>query len=258
MLAAALALITSLCYGVSNFVGPTLSRGLPVYPVLIAGQLVAFGVSGAVLAATQPAGPDGTVLLAAAVAGIGNALGLICFYRAATLGPLSIVTPIGSLGVIVPVTAGARLRRAARRLQARRDRAGDQRRRDRLAPARGRCRCHGLRAGVRPLGPAVRARLRHLPGVHRPGLRGRRLLGGDAQPRLAAHGAGGNRARDRRAATGARCPGSRCSRCRASCCSPARSPTPPPPARATSAWSPCSARCSRSSPSASPSPAASA
>ena len=106
MLAAALALITSLCYGVSNFVGPTLSRGLPVYPVLIAGQVVAFAVSGAALAITQPAGPDGTVLLAAAVAGIGNALGLICFYRAATLGPLSIVTPIGSLGVLVPVTAG--------------------------------------------------------------------------------------------------------------------------------------------------------
>ena len=56
MLAAALALITSLCYGVSNFVGPTISRGLPVYPVLIAGQLVAFAVSGAALAVTQPAG----------------------------------------------------------------------------------------------------------------------------------------------------------------------------------------------------------
>jgi drug/metabolite transporter (DMT)-like permease len=91
---------------VSNYVGPTLSRGLPVYPVLIAGQFVAFVVSGAVLAATRPAGPDATVVLAAAAAGVGNALGLICFYRAASLGPLSIVTPIGSLGVIVPVTAG--------------------------------------------------------------------------------------------------------------------------------------------------------
>jgi drug/metabolite transporter (DMT)-like permease len=106
MLAAALALITSACYGVSNYVGPTISRGLPVYPVLIAGQVVAFTVSGAVLAATQPAGPGATVVLAAAAAGIGNAFGLICFYRAATLGPLSIVTPIGSLGVIVPVAAG--------------------------------------------------------------------------------------------------------------------------------------------------------
>jgi drug/metabolite transporter (DMT)-like permease len=106
VLAAALALLTSLCYGVSNFVGPTLSRGLPVYPVLIAGQVVAFAVSGTVLAVTGPAVPHGTVFLAAAVAGLGNAIGLIAFYRAATLGPLSIVTPIGSLGVVVPVAAG--------------------------------------------------------------------------------------------------------------------------------------------------------
>jgi drug/metabolite transporter (DMT)-like permease len=106
MLAAALALTTSLCYGVSNYVGPSLSRGLPVYPVLIAGQVVAFVVSGAVLAATQAELPGGTVLLAAAAAGLGNAFGLICFYRAASLGPLSIVTPIGSLAVLLPVTAG--------------------------------------------------------------------------------------------------------------------------------------------------------
>jgi drug/metabolite transporter (DMT)-like permease len=106
MLAAALALITSLCYGVSNFVGPSLSRGLPVYPVLIAGQVVAFAVSGTVLAATQAELPGGTVVLAAAGAGLGNAFGLICFYRAASLGPLSIVTPIGSLAVLLPVAAG--------------------------------------------------------------------------------------------------------------------------------------------------------
>jgi drug/metabolite transporter (DMT)-like permease len=91
---------------VSNFVGPSLSRGLPVYPVLIAGQVVAFAVSGAVLAATQAELPGGTVLLAAAGAGLGNAFGLICFYRAASLGPLSIVTPIGSLAVLLPVAAG--------------------------------------------------------------------------------------------------------------------------------------------------------
>jgi len=67
---------------------------------------VAFAVSGAVLAVTQPALPGTTVLLAAAAAGAGNAAGLICFYRAASLGPLSLVTPIASLGVIVPVAAG--------------------------------------------------------------------------------------------------------------------------------------------------------
>ena len=106
MLAAVLALFTSVCYGTSNFVGPAISRDLPVYPVLIAGQAVAFAVSAAVLAFTQPDVPGTTVFLAAAAAGAGNAAGLICFYRAASLGPLSLVTPISSLGVIVPVAAG--------------------------------------------------------------------------------------------------------------------------------------------------------
>ena len=59
MLAAALALVTSLCYGVSNYVGPALSRDLPTYPVLIAGQVVAFAASASVLVATAAALPGG-------------------------------------------------------------------------------------------------------------------------------------------------------------------------------------------------------
>jgi drug/metabolite transporter (DMT)-like permease len=106
MLAAALALIASLCYGVSNFVGPVLSRDLPVYPVLIAGQVVAFCVSAIVVAVAGDPVPDATVVGAAALAGVGNAWGLIAFYRAAAIGPLSIVTPVGSLGAIVPVVVG--------------------------------------------------------------------------------------------------------------------------------------------------------
>ncbi len=106
MLAAGLALIASLCYGVSNFVGPAISRDLPVYSVLLAGQVVAFCVSALVVAATRLPMPDAEVFGGAALAGMGNALGLIAFYRAASLGPLSIVTPIGSLGAIVPVLAG--------------------------------------------------------------------------------------------------------------------------------------------------------
>ncbi len=106
MLAAALALLTSLCYGVSNYVGPALTRDLPTYPVLLAGQVVAFAASAAVVVATASPVPAAGVLAAAAGAGVGNAWGLIAFYKAASLGPLSIVTPVGSLAVIVPVTAG--------------------------------------------------------------------------------------------------------------------------------------------------------
>jgi drug/metabolite transporter (DMT)-like permease len=101
-----LALATSVCYGTSNFVGPLISRDLPTYAVLIAGQVVAFVVSGALVLATAHDVPSASVWLAAAGAGLGNAWGLICFYRAASLGPLSIVTPIGALGALVPVAAG--------------------------------------------------------------------------------------------------------------------------------------------------------
>jgi drug/metabolite transporter (DMT)-like permease len=42
----------------------------------------------------------------AALAGAGNALGLLAFYRAASVGPLSIAAPLGSLGALVPVLVG--------------------------------------------------------------------------------------------------------------------------------------------------------
>ena len=41
MTAALLAAGAALCYGLSNFVGPRLVRNLPLYPVLISGQVVA-------------------------------------------------------------------------------------------------------------------------------------------------------------------------------------------------------------------------
>jgi drug/metabolite transporter (DMT)-like permease len=105
-MAAGLALAASLCYGVSNFIGPAISRDLPVYAVLMAGQVVAFCVSALVVVSAGEGGPDATAAGAAALAGVGNAGGLIAFYRAASCGPLSIVTPIASVGAAVPVAAG--------------------------------------------------------------------------------------------------------------------------------------------------------
>lgn len=105
MSAAALALVTSLAYGASNFLGPRLSRGAPTYVVLVAGQAVALLVSGVLFVAT--ASSIGTTAAAASViTGVANAAGLICFYRAATYGPLSLVVPIGALSALLPVSAG--------------------------------------------------------------------------------------------------------------------------------------------------------
>jgi drug/metabolite transporter (DMT)-like permease len=95
------------CYGVSNFVGPRLARDLPLYPVLISGQIVALAVSGLlVLTELHRGGPSPGEAGAAALAGAGNALGLLAFYRAAAVGPLSIAAPLGSLGALVPVLVG--------------------------------------------------------------------------------------------------------------------------------------------------------
>jgi len=105
--AALLAVGAAVCYGVSNFVGPRLARDLPLYPVLISGQIVAFAVSGLlVLTELDRGGPSLGEAGAATLAGVGNAIGLLAFYRAASVGPLSIAAPLGSLGAVVPVLVG--------------------------------------------------------------------------------------------------------------------------------------------------------
>lgn len=106
MTAAALALLTSVLYGVSNFLGPRISRDLPVFAVLITGQAVALVVATGLALALSPGFLSGAGMAAALAAGIGNAVGLYGFYRAASEGPLSIVAPIGALGAAVPVVAG--------------------------------------------------------------------------------------------------------------------------------------------------------
>ncbi|HYF25535.1 MAG TPA: DMT family transporter [Baekduia sp.] len=105
-MAIVLALTTSVLYGVSNYLGPTLSRTAPLFVVLIAGQAVAFAVSGALALAGGEELLDGGQAAAAIAAGLGNAAGLLCLYRAAALGPLSLVIPIGAVGAAVPVAVG--------------------------------------------------------------------------------------------------------------------------------------------------------
>jgi drug/metabolite transporter (DMT)-like permease len=106
MTAALLAAGAALCYGLSNFVGPRIVRNLPLYPVLISGQVVALVVS-ALLLFTERGTPTTGEVVAAFLAGLGNAFALIAFYRAAALGPMSIVAPLGALGAVVPVLVGA-------------------------------------------------------------------------------------------------------------------------------------------------------
>lgn len=106
MLAIVLALGTSVAYGTSNFLGPLLGRRHHVAAVLLIGQLAALvGAVALVVASGEDAPPAREVLIGLG-AGIGNILGLACFYRAARLGPVSIAAAMGALGTTFPVLYG--------------------------------------------------------------------------------------------------------------------------------------------------------
>jgi drug/metabolite transporter (DMT)-like permease len=106
LLAIVLALSSSACYGVSNFIGPQLARRHPLVDVLVISQLAALAVCVVYLLAAGGSTLSGRQVGYAALAGAGNAAGLIGFYKAAELGPLSIAAPIGALGAIVPAFWG--------------------------------------------------------------------------------------------------------------------------------------------------------
>ncbi len=106
MLAIALALGCSACYGVSNFLGPQLARRHALVSVLVLSQVAALVVCALYLAADPEHALPSSDMWLALFAGVGNAGGLIGFYKAAELGPLSVVAPIGAVGAVVPVTWG--------------------------------------------------------------------------------------------------------------------------------------------------------
>lgn len=106
MLTITLALGSSACYGVSNFIGPQLARRHTLAAVLVFSQVAALVASALYLAAKGGQALHTRDMWIALLAGAGNAGGLIGFYVAAELAPLSVVAPIGAVGAIVPVIWG--------------------------------------------------------------------------------------------------------------------------------------------------------
>jgi drug/metabolite transporter (DMT)-like permease len=103
---AVLALLSSLLWGSSDFLGGILSRRLPAALVVACSQ--AFGlVAVAVVAVAAGAldAPTGYVPWAVA-AGLTGVIGLVAFYAALASGTMGVVSPIAALGVVVPVVVG--------------------------------------------------------------------------------------------------------------------------------------------------------
>ncbi|MCQ4079920.1 DMT family transporter [Streptomyces sp. RB6PN25] len=103
---AAFALATSLLWGLADFGGGLLTRRFPALTVVVLSQAAAAVVLGVIVVATggwSEAGPRLWFAVAAGVAGPGA---MLCFYRALSLGPMGVVSPLATVGVAVPVGVG--------------------------------------------------------------------------------------------------------------------------------------------------------
>ncbi|MFF9864455.1 MULTISPECIES: DMT family transporter [unclassified Streptomyces] len=100
------ALATSLLWGLADFGGGLLTRRMPALTVVVASQTIAVAVLGAAVVATGGWSEAGPRLWYAVAAGAVGPVAMLAFYKALALGPMGVVSPLGSLGVVVPVSVG--------------------------------------------------------------------------------------------------------------------------------------------------------
>ncbi|MEU0396249.1 EamA family transporter [Streptomyces sp. NPDC006208] len=100
------ALATSLLWGLADFGGGLLTRRTPALTVVVVSQSIAVLVLGTIVVATGGFAEAGPKLWYAVAAGVVGPVAMLCFYKALALGPMGVVSPLGSLGVAVPVGIG--------------------------------------------------------------------------------------------------------------------------------------------------------
>ncbi|PZQ88082.1 MAG: EamA/RhaT family transporter [Leifsonia xyli] len=103
---AILALLASVLLGVSDFLGGTLARKVPLLAVLVLSQLVATIMVLPRLFWPEPGGDVGQAVLWGVVGGVAVAVGVSSLYQALAIGTMGVVAPIAALSVLVPVVAG--------------------------------------------------------------------------------------------------------------------------------------------------------
>lgn len=106
MVAIALALGSSLAWGVSDFLGGLKSRTVPLLTVLLVSQGAALVLlAGIVVAAGEPP-PGGSFVL---FAGLSEAVGVAALYRGLAVGTMSLVAPAAAMAPVVPLVVGIAL-----------------------------------------------------------------------------------------------------------------------------------------------------
>jgi drug/metabolite transporter (DMT)-like permease len=101
-----LALLASLGWGLSDFVGGLSSRSLPLRAVVSC--MIAGGLATAALAAalTGKGYPGEAILLPGAIAGLASVTAIASLYKGLAIGSMSVVAPISAVYPVVPVAWG--------------------------------------------------------------------------------------------------------------------------------------------------------
>ncbi len=98
-----LALASATAWGIADFSGGLVSRYVPTVPVTVISQAAGF-VALLVAVGVADDGIDHRSFAIGVLAGLGGGAGLAAFYKALSLGTMSIVSPVTACGAIVPFT----------------------------------------------------------------------------------------------------------------------------------------------------------
>jgi drug/metabolite transporter (DMT)-like permease len=106
VLAVALGLGSSLCWGLADFFGGLQSRKRAMLAVLLVSQGVALLLLLPLALALAGEGPSAAAVGWAALGGCAGVVALGAFYRGLAIGTMSVVAPISATGAAVPVLVG--------------------------------------------------------------------------------------------------------------------------------------------------------
>jgi drug/metabolite transporter (DMT)-like permease len=106
VLAVALGLGSSLCWGLADFFGGLQSRKRAMLAVLLVSQAVALVLLLPLALALADEGPSAAAVGWAALGGCAGVIALAAFYRGLAIGTMSVVAPISATGAAVPVLVG--------------------------------------------------------------------------------------------------------------------------------------------------------
>lgn len=106
MVAVLLSLVASAAWGTADFCGGFFSRRWPPMSVLLVIEAGGLITATTIVVAGGDPFPDARHALSGVAAGLAGVTGLALFYRALSIGTMSIIAPISATGAVVPVAVG--------------------------------------------------------------------------------------------------------------------------------------------------------